>query len=83
MSCLVLPTATDMSVRLKLGVKLAPSVVLEQAQVVRQIFEWVGRERATIGEVCRRLQQAGEPTQTGKPVWDLSYCVGDAEKPNL
>ena len=56
-------------------------VVLEQAQVVRQIFEWVGRERATIGEVCRRLQQAGEPTQTGKPVWDRTTVWGMLKNP--
>lgn len=32
------------------------------------MFEWVGHERATIGEVCRRLSRAGEPTRTGKAV---------------
>jgi site-specific DNA recombinase len=43
---------------------------LEQAQVVRQIFNWVGSERVSIGEVCRRLQQAGILTQTGLKTWD-------------
>lgn len=43
---------------------------LEQAQVVRQIFNWVGLERLSIGEVCRRLQQAGVLTQTGLQTWD-------------
>ena len=43
---------------------------LEQAQVVRQIFNWVGLERISIGEVCRRLQQAGVLTQTGLRTWD-------------
>ncbi len=56
-------------------------VVFEQAQVVRQIFDWVGRERATIGEVCRRLQQAGELTQTGKNVWDRSTVWGMLKNP--
>jgi len=32
-------------------------IVEEQARVVRQIFDWVGRDRASIGEVCRRLRQ--------------------------
>jgi site-specific DNA recombinase len=44
----------------------------EQAQVVRQIFDWVGREQATIGEVCRRLHQAEIPSPKGKSVWDRS-----------
>ncbi len=47
-------------------------IALEEARVVRQVFEWVGRERVTIGEVCRRLAGAGTPTRTGKPVWDRS-----------
>jgi len=47
-------------------------VVAEEARVVRKIFEWVGRERCSIGEVCRRLQRDGVPTRTGKPAWDRS-----------
>jgi site-specific DNA recombinase len=45
-------------------------IVLDEARVVRQIFAWVGRDRLTIGEVCRRLTAAGEHTRTGKTVWD-------------
>jgi site-specific DNA recombinase len=41
----------------------------EQAEVVRDIFEWIGRERCTLGEVCRRLQRAGRITATGKRSW--------------
>jgi site-specific DNA recombinase len=47
-------------------------IILDEARVVRQIFDWVGRQRISIGEVCRRLQQAGERTRTGKTVWDRS-----------
>jgi site-specific DNA recombinase len=47
-------------------------IVLEEARVVRQVFAWIGRERLTIGEVCRRLGAAGERTRTGKVVWDRS-----------
>ncbi|HWT83028.1 MAG TPA: recombinase family protein [Candidatus Methylomirabilis sp.] len=47
-------------------------VVAAEARVVRQIFEWVGQERCSIGEVCRRLQRAGIPTRTGKSAWDRS-----------
>ncbi len=31
-------------------------IVWEEARVVRQVFEWVGRDRCSIGEVCRRLE---------------------------
>src|ERR1051326_5819096 len=44
-------------------------LVPEQAKVVKTIFEWIGRERCTLGEVCRRLQSAGKTTATGKRVW--------------
>src|SRR5262245_29002402 len=47
-------------------------VVAEEARVVRKIFEWVGRERCSIGEVCRRLQRDGVRTRTGKSAWDRS-----------
>src|SRR5439155_22744330 len=34
-------------------------VVANEARGVRRIFEWVGQERCSIGEVCRRLQRDG------------------------
>src|SRR5436305_12152686 len=45
-------------------------VVLEEARVVLQVFTWVGQDRCSIGEVCRRLNAAKEQTRTGKTVWD-------------
>jgi site-specific DNA recombinase len=45
-------------------------VLPEEARVVRQVFEWVGRDRLSLGEVARRLTQGGIRTQTGKTVWD-------------
>jgi site-specific DNA recombinase len=45
-------------------------IVLEEARVVRQVFEWVGRERLTLGEVCRRLEAQGIRTRTGNETWD-------------
>src|SRR5919198_4086240 len=51
-------------------------VLPDEARVVRQVFDWVGRDRLTIGEVCRRLTQAGERTRTGRTVWERSV-VGD------
>jgi site-specific DNA recombinase len=55
--------------------------VPEQARVVQQIFAWIGRERASIGEVCRRLQQAGEPSPKGKSYWDRSTVWGILKNP--
>lgn len=43
--------------------------VAEHAQVVQQIFSWIGRDRCSLAEVCRRLQKAGTPTATGKRIW--------------
>jgi site-specific DNA recombinase len=44
--------------------------VLDEARVVRQVFQWVGQERATLGEVVRRLTAAKERTHMGRTVWD-------------
>src|SRR5271166_388304 len=40
----------------------------EQARVVQRIFSWIGRDRSSLNEVCRRLQKAGESTASGKRV---------------
>ncbi len=45
-------------------------VLAEEARVVRKIFEWVGQQRCSIGEVCRRLRRDSIPTRTGKSAWD-------------
>lgn len=56
-------------------------IVPDEAQVVRQMFDSMSRERVSIGEVCRRLQQAGELTRTGKTVWDRSTVWGMLKNP--
>ncbi len=43
--------------------------VAEHARVVQQVFSWIGRDRCSLAEVCRRLQKAGEMTATGKRIW--------------
>jgi site-specific DNA recombinase len=45
-------------------------VIPEQARVVKQIFEWVGRDRLSLRQVCLRLQQQGISSPKGKPRWD-------------
>src|SRR5712691_2111971 len=56
-------------------------IVPDEARVVRQVFDWVGRDRLSIGEVCRRLTHAGEVTRTGKTVWDRSVVWGILHNP--
>jgi len=43
--------------------------VAEHARVVQQIFSWIGCDRCSLAEVCRRLHKAGTPTATGKRIW--------------
>jgi site-specific DNA recombinase len=45
-------------------------VIFDEAHVVQQVFAWVGQERCTINEGCRRLHQASVRTRTGKEHWD-------------
>jgi len=56
-------------------------VVLEEARVVRQIFEWVGRDRCSLRAVVRRLHAQGVPTRTGNPTWEPATLVGMLENP--
>src|SRR4030095_9938081 len=56
-------------------------IVPDEAQLVRQVFDWIGRDRLTIGEVCRRITQAGERTRSGKTVWDRSAVWGMLKNP--
>lgn len=56
-------------------------IVEQEARVVRQVFTWVGQERVSIGEVCRRLQRAGEPRRDGKTTWDRSVIWGMLKNP--
>ncbi len=56
-------------------------VIFEQARVVRQIFEWIGQERLSIGEVCRRLAREGIPSPRGKSYWDRSTVWGILKNP--
>src|SRR3990170_5341147 len=51
----------------------------EQAAVVKQVFEWVGRDRISIGEVSRRLKAKAIPT--GKSSWDRASIWGMLKNP--
>ncbi len=54
---------------------------LAEAATVRQIFQWIGIDRMSIGEVCRRLGEAGIKTKTGKNSWDRSVVWGMLKNP--
>jgi site-specific DNA recombinase len=56
-------------------------ILEDEARIVRQIFGWIGRERISLGEVCRRLQQEGIRTRSGKPAWDRSTVWGLLKNP--
>jgi len=53
----------------------------EQAAVVRQVFQWVGRDRLSIGEVTRRLTASDTKTATGKDWWDRTTVWGMLKNP--
>jgi site-specific DNA recombinase len=54
---------------------------IEEARVVRQIFQWVVKDRVTIGEVCRRLANAGEKSRKGNAIWDRTVVWGVLKNP--
>lgn len=47
-------------------------VVDDEARWVRFMFAWIGLDRLSLREVCRRLHEAGVPTSTGKTRWDAT-----------
>ncbi|MBI3907118.1 MAG: recombinase family protein [Pseudomonas fluorescens] len=56
-------------------------IELPQAATVRAIFQWIGMERLSIGEVVRRLAATGIATASGKPYWDRSVVWGILQNP--
>lgn len=56
-------------------------IELPQAATVKAIFQWIGMERLSIGEVVRRLPATGIVTASGKPYWDRSVVWGILQNP--
>ena len=75
--------ATAMSTSMPGGGQARYEILPDEARVVRQVFDWVGRDRLTIGEVCRRLTQAGERTRTGQDGVGSECRVGHLEESGL
>jgi site-specific DNA recombinase len=55
--------------------------VPDEARLLRQGLDGSGRDRLTLGEVGRRLPQAGARTRTGKTVWARSAVWGLVRQP--
>ena len=56
-------------------------VVLEEARIARQIFEWVGCERISLGAVGRRLKAQGIRTKKGRENWDRKTILDMLRNP--
>jgi site-specific DNA recombinase len=56
-------------------------ILEDEAQIVRRVFHWIGHERVSIGETCRRLRQEGCLTRSGKTAWDRATVWGILRNP--
>ena len=53
----------------------------EEAEIVCQIFTWIGQDRLTMNEVCRRLKKMNVPSPKGKNYWDRSVISAILKNP--
>ena len=56
-------------------------VIDEQAEIVQKIFNWIGQERLSIGDVKRRLEEDNIPSPKGKSWWDRATIWGILKNP--
>jgi site-specific DNA recombinase len=56
-------------------------VMLPEAQVVRDVFGWVARERMSLSAVTRRLSSQGIPSPRGRALWDRGTVWGMLRNP--
>jgi site-specific DNA recombinase len=54
---------------------------LSEAKIVKLMFEWIGRDRLTIGAIKRKLDSMKVPTKKGKIFWDRSVIWGILQNP--
>lgn len=57
------------------------NVIEEEAEIVREIYQWYTEESLSIGEIARRLSTKGIPTRRGKLRWDRSTVWGMLRNP--
>jgi len=53
----------------------------DESMVIQKIFNWIGRDRLSIGEVCSRLSNEHPETRRGKTYWDRSVILGMLKNP--
>lgn len=53
----------------------------KEAEVVGKIFHWIGRDRLSIGAVCRQLNHLYPMTRKGKIYWDRSVIWAILKNP--
>jgi site-specific DNA recombinase len=56
-------------------------VVEDEAEIVRRVFAWIGRDRLTMREVCRRLQRMGCRSPRGLRHWGITTIRGMLANP--
>src|ERR1700680_1701430 len=56
-------------------------VIEDEARIVRSIFAWVGIDRLSLREVCRRLQQMGCRGRRGLRHWNATTIRGMLDNP--
>jgi site-specific DNA recombinase len=56
-------------------------VIDAEAEIVRRIFEWVGRDRLSLSAVCRRLQRMGCRSPRGLRHWGGTTIRGILSNP--
>lgn len=56
-------------------------IISKEAKVVRQIFEWISKERISISEVCRRLESSGIKTRSENNSWGHKTVWGILRNP--
>ena len=57
------------------------AVDFAEAPTVRAMFEWVGIEGCSLGQVCRRLKEGGVLTRRGHSTWDRSTVLDMLRNP--
>jgi site-specific DNA recombinase len=53
----------------------------DEVPAVREIFTWVGIEGCSLNQVCRRLQERGIRTRTGKTQWNRGTLLDMLRNP--
>lgn len=56
-------------------------ILLDEARIVRQIFQWLVEEQQSIGEIVKNLNNEKIPTRNGASRWDRSTIWGMLRNP--